>query len=184
MDAKPTNQAVPAPALTKSTAARSRGMGQMWPFRISGERAHRSAQAVFVEELEMELELLREENARLKLERHRSPDAGAVIERVRDLSSDTGDEENVADSALEVTAESLLLREGLLDACREIARAMEEMQQRLRALSLGDVDVADPVAGDRFGAGTSAGSEARRHRISGPWEGQPRNGRAYTVGRP
>ena len=181
MDATGSDQAATAPDLAKASAARRRGVGQLWPFRVSGEAAHRSAQAIFVEELEMELELLREENARLKIERHRSPDAGAVIERVRGLSSEPGDGTPLAAGSFGVRVECLLMREGLLDACREIGRAMEEMQYRLSLLSLGsDAGSVIPSVGQAI-EGTPAGPQPREHRITGPLEGQAHNGRAHNA---
>ena len=43
----------------------------------------------------MELALLREENARLKVERHRAPDSGRIIERMRHLGEASRDEPRV-----------------------------------------------------------------------------------------
>ncbi len=92
-------------------------------------------------ELEMELALLREENARLKVERHRPPDAGLVIERMRDLgherAAERQDEEAVRPAgAGQAIVECLAMRDGLLEACQEVQQAMQEIQGRLGALAL------------------------------------------------
>jgi hypothetical protein len=181
MEATRSDQAATAPDLAKPSAAGRRGVGQLWPFRVSGEAAHHSAQAIFVEELEMELELLREENARLKIERHRSPDAGAVIERVRRLSSEPGDGTPLAAGSFEVMTECLLMREGLLDACREIGRAMEEMQHRLSNLSVGSRAGSVETSVGQAIDGTPPGPQPRKHLITAPSEGQAHNGRTHNA---
>lgn len=103
-----------------------------------------------VGELETELALLREENAWLKVERHRPPDAGRIVERMRELGQAPGAQ--VADSEAPQTSESvqamiecLAIRDGLLEACKEIQQAMQGMRSRLSGLS---VDV-HGRAGDR-----------------------------------
>lgn len=83
----------------------------------------------------MELALLREENARLKVERHRRPDPGRIIDRMRDLrqESHAGQADDVV---ARVVIECLALRAGLLEACQEIQQAMQGMQSRLGTLSV------------------------------------------------
>lgn len=83
----------------------------------------------------MELALLREENARLKVERHRPPDPGRVIDRMRSLRQ----ESHVVQADDEVSRnliECLTLRDGLLEACQEIQQAMQGMQSRIGTLSV------------------------------------------------
>jgi hypothetical protein len=92
-------------------------------------------------ELEMELALLREENARLKVERHRPPDAGRVIERMRHLErvgDPRGDDQAPRGDAAETTAECTAMRNGLLEACREVQHAMQSIRARLSALAVDD----------------------------------------------
>jgi len=100
-------------------------------------------------ELEMELALLREENARLKVERHRQPDTGRVIERMRDLRlehiAEGDDEEAASRSDRQPLEECLAIRDGLMDACQDVQRAIEGVRGRLGALS---VDLREG-AGDR-----------------------------------
>jgi hypothetical protein len=86
-------------------------------------------------ELEMELALLREENARLKVERHRPADPGRIIERMRNLRQEPG--AVPADDGLSRSiVECLALRDGLLEACQEIQQAMQGMQSRIGTLSV------------------------------------------------
>jgi hypothetical protein len=91
-------------------------------------------------ELETELALLREENARLKVERHRPADTGHVIERMRSIrpGAPVGAEEaatpSVAGSAQAMT-ECLVVREGLMDACQEVQQAMQVIRGRLEVLT-------------------------------------------------
>jgi hypothetical protein len=101
-------------------------------------------------ELEMELALLREENARLKVERHRPPDAGRIIERMRHLRRDHSAEEHdeeasCSDRAPQPMGECLAIRDGLLEACQDVQQAIHEVRGRLGALS---VDLRDG-GGDR-----------------------------------
>ena len=87
-------------------------------------------------ELEMELALLREENARLKVERHRAPDSGRIIERMRHLGEASGDEprsENgsQASATAEAIVECLAIRDALVEACHEVQQAMQGIRERL-----------------------------------------------------
>ena len=98
----------------------------------------------------MEFALLREENARLKVERHRPPDAGRIIEHMRDLGRvhpvEQGDGETAQpDRAGQATGEYLAIRDDLVAACQEVQQAIEGIRGRLGALS---VDLQEGV-GDR-----------------------------------
>jgi len=84
-----------------------------------------------LEELESELALLREENARLKLDRQRTNDR-TLSERVRELLPLHAEEGG--DEPWEVLTECLLLRDGLIQACREVERGMHETRLRLEEL--------------------------------------------------
>jgi hypothetical protein len=111
-------------------------------------------------ELEAELALLREENARLKVERHRPADAGHVIERMRSIRPESSSEQRggeVAGSALGVQAiaECLAMRDGLIEACQEVQLAMRGIRGRLGSLA-GDIQ---DRAGDRaMSSGLAASS--------------------------
>jgi hypothetical protein len=87
------------------------------------------------EDLELTLLLLREENARLKAERHRPPDVGGMIEQLRRLAADQG-EEGTPDDAWSLLTECLLIREELDQACIEIKAAIEAVHTRLRRLRI------------------------------------------------
>jgi len=85
----------------------------------------------------MELALLREENARLKVERHRPPDAGRVIERMRHLGRERSAEEAAPpEGAGQSIAECQAMRDGLIGACQEVQRAMQGIRGRLGELSV------------------------------------------------
>jgi hypothetical protein len=114
-----------------------------------------------VGELEMELALLREENARLKVERHRPPDAGRIIERMRDLGqehpAEQGDgEASRLDHTGQATGECLTTRDDLVVACQEVQQAIEGVRGRLGALS---VDLQEGI-GDRARPAPIAVSDA------------------------
>jgi hypothetical protein len=99
-------------------------------------------------ELEAELALLREENARLKVERHRPADAGHVIERMRSIRPESSiarrggevadQRDGEAAPQAQVIAECLAVRDGLMEACQEVQRAMQGIRGRLGALA-GDI---------------------------------------------
>jgi hypothetical protein len=100
-------------------------------------------------ELETELALLREENAQLKVERHRPADVGHVIERMRSIRLHAPAAQQAGEQppteAFQVTAESLAVRESLIEACQEVQQAMQGIRGRLGALA-GDIH---SRAGDR-----------------------------------
>jgi len=175
MEATASSQAA---ARVGSARARQRGVGQLWPFGLSGQARRRSAEAAFIEELEMQVGLLREENAGLR-DGRRHLDVGQVIERGREPFPPSGEGNHWPDELFELMTECLLMREGLLEACREIGRAVREMQHRLDALSSGT----DPQRGDPLDAqvveGAPAESRSRNHRITDPLEGQDDNHLAH-----
>jgi hypothetical protein len=100
-----------------------------------------SAESGALGELEMELALLREENARLKVERHRAPDAGRVIERMRQIGEDAngasnGDgDDGASNGGAGALAECLAIRDALVEACHEVQQAMHGIRSRLGAMS-------------------------------------------------
>jgi len=87
-----------------------------------------------LKELEREVALLREENARLKLAREHAGDRPAN-ERLRAafLAANRGESDDDEDP-WEVLTECMLLRETLLDACRELERGASELRTRLETL--------------------------------------------------
>jgi hypothetical protein len=85
-------------------------------------------------ELHAELVLLREENARLKAAEHKGPDIDGLLIRARSLSAARDDDAGLADESQRVLVEGLVIRESLLEICRQIERAMGSFEARLRAL--------------------------------------------------
>jgi hypothetical protein len=103
--------------------------------RVAGGREAASPDGQF-EELEREVALLREENARLKLAREHAEDR-PVNERLRAAlaAANGGDERDSDDEEpWEVLTECMLLRETMLDACRELERGAAELRTRLETL--------------------------------------------------
>jgi hypothetical protein len=89
-----------------------------------------------LEELEREVSLLREENARLKLAREHASDR-PVNERLRAAfaaANAAGQNDRDAEDPWEVLTECMLLRETMLDACRELERGAAELRTRLETL--------------------------------------------------
>jgi hypothetical protein len=106
-------------------AARRR---RRWRAGRGGSR--RSAPARLVEELEAELALAREENARLKVERARARER-PVGERVRELLPAHEDAPPGDEDAWELMAECLVLRDQLVEACAAVEQAMRQTRRRL-----------------------------------------------------
>lgn len=101
--------------------------------RARGE-TERSGPRDLVDELERELALLREENARLKMARARAA-TRPVNERVRDaLPGSPAEDPADADEPWELLTECMLLRDGLTDACRGFERGACELRERLESI--------------------------------------------------
>jgi hypothetical protein len=82
-------------------------------------------------ETRLELLLLREENTRLKADRHRPPDLGTLIDYLRLLSGPRAAPETV-DDAWSMLAECVAVREALAQACTEADAAVDALERRLR----------------------------------------------------
>lgn len=92
--------------------------------------------------LEAEVVLLREENARLKQRRHEQQELGDALERARSLRSQD------ADDTGQMLVQGLVLRESLIELCRELQRAMVLFEARVDALA-DAVDQLVPIPGRR-----------------------------------
>jgi hypothetical protein len=94
--------------------------------------------------LKLQVVLLSEENARLKAARHRPSDIGTLIDQMRQLGAQEGENE-MLDEAWTMLSECLLIREGLDRACIEIQSAIGDVRARLGSLAirLDDVTLAD-----------------------------------------
>ena len=91
-----------------------------------------------MEALEVDALLLREENARLRVKLEASPDTGRVIERLRALPSpspQTSEEPDPAEDAWQMLTEVIVMRNSLIDVCKEIGRVMTDLETSLESLS-------------------------------------------------
>lgn len=97
-------------------------------------------QAVTILALRSELVSLREENARLRMANHGQPGIHQTIDRLRCATKDhlvTGQEADLAEEAdhlWHVLAEAVVIREGLLSACRDLSNAATSLEGRLQNL--------------------------------------------------
>jgi hypothetical protein len=116
--------------------------------RVAGRGADRSASAELMDELERELALLREENACLKVSRERAADR-PLNERMRHALAPRHEPDPAGDEPWQVLTECMLLRDGLLDACRELERGARELRERLEAIPpSGEAASRDPRLSD------------------------------------
>jgi hypothetical protein len=109
-----------------------------------------------VEALEVDALLLREENARLRVKLEASPDTGRVIERLRALPAPSGQasaQPDPAEDAWQMLTEVIVMRNSLIDVCREIGQVMRDLETSLESLS-----PPDGIVG-----GEDAGNEDRRN---------------------
>jgi hypothetical protein len=114
-------------------ATRRRGDGQLWPFGVSGRARYRSHDASFTEQRDMQVALLGHEGGDLR----EGSDAAGVrrpVEHALELARAPIANDERPDELFELRTECLLMRDGLLDACNEISRAMLDMQRRLENL--------------------------------------------------
>ena len=103
-----------------------------------------------------ELVLLREENARLKAAQHRRADISRLLDRARSLPAATADSGGASDDTAQLLFDGLVIRESLLEICREIERAMVAFEAKLDALATAAVDrPGNPVA-ERSGNGNGS----------------------------
>jgi hypothetical protein len=81
--------------------------------------------------LDAEVALLREENARLKMGRHRTPDAGDLLEMLGRITENAGRGEDAQDEETSILVEMLVLKETMLTVVSETERALESLRRRL-----------------------------------------------------
>jgi len=139
------------------------GAGEQQPrlrrwLRAAGGSAQGAAPVQLVEELEREVALLREENARLRVARERTGDR-PVNERVLgalrllrdDDAADPADDDGGGDEAWQLLTECMLLRDGLVDACGELERGARELRRRLETILPGAEGAqAEALVGDEL----------------------------------
>jgi hypothetical protein len=92
-------------------------------------------------DLELTVMLLREENARLKAERHRPAGVGAMVDRLRVIAADQEEDQAVQD-VWGLLGECLTIHEGLYRACGEVQTAITAVEKRLTQLGASIVDSA------------------------------------------
>jgi hypothetical protein len=135
-------QQKPSASVSQRAAVQRRraAVARLLRMGVSDGAKSASGDAAATSELETELALLREENAQLKVERHRPADVGHVIERMRSLRLQSPGEHQDGESSppAEAIAESLAVRESLMQACQEVQQAMQGIRGRLGALA-GDI---------------------------------------------
>jgi hypothetical protein len=101
------------------------------------------------EALEADALLLREENARLRVKLEASPDMGRVIERLRAMpapQSSNGSEPDPAEDAWQMLTDVIVMRNSLIDICREMGQVMANLEQSLEAISTPDESVGGEAA--------------------------------------
>ena len=98
-----------------------------------------------LDSIHAELVLLREENARLKAAQHRRADVGRLLDRARSLPAATADSGGASDDTAQLLFDGLVIRESLLEICREIERAMVAFEAKLDALASAAVDRPSPA---------------------------------------
>jgi hypothetical protein len=103
-----------------------------------------------------ELVLLREENARLKAAQHRRADVGRLLDRARSLPAATADSGGASDDTAQLLFDGLVIRESLLEICREIERAMVAFEAKLDALATAAVDRPITAAYEHGGNGNGS----------------------------
>ena len=103
-----------------------------------------------------ELVLLREENARLKAAQHRRADVGRLLDRARSLPAATADSGGASDDTAQLLFDGLVIRESLLEICREIERAMVAFEAKLDALADAAVDRPSVPAAEHSGNGNGS----------------------------
>ena len=94
-----------------------------------------------------ELVLLREENARLKAAQHRRADVSRLLERARSLPG-AADSDGASDDTAQLLFDGLVIRESLLEICREIERAMVAFEAKLDALAATPGERPSPAAAE------------------------------------
>jgi hypothetical protein len=115
----------------------------------------RSAIGEPIASVHAELVLLREENARLKAAQHRRADVSRLLDRARSLPTAAADRDGASDDTAQLLFDGLVIRESLLEICREIERAMVAFEAKLDALASAAVDRPSPALAEGSGNGST-----------------------------
>jgi hypothetical protein len=111
------------------------------PFRslrrllVAGKRSSGQA-GDLMEALEADSLLLREENAGLREKLEASPSIGHVIERLRALPGGAPGSDSCDDDHWQKLLDLIVMRNSLIDVCREITSVMAGLEDRLTALDV------------------------------------------------
>jgi hypothetical protein len=103
-----------------------------------------------------ELVLLREENARLKAAQHRRADVSRLLDRARSLPTAAADRDGASDDTAQLLFDGLVIRESLLEICREIERAMVAFEAKLEALASAALERPGPALAEHRNGNGSA----------------------------
>jgi hypothetical protein len=122
-----------AGAVSASNGTDRRRRGRLRELLGASGDADDAAAAEQLEELEREIALLREENARLKVAREHASDR-PLNELMRAAFEARGEADADGDDPWEVLTECMLLRHTLLGACEELERGAGELRVRLETL--------------------------------------------------
>jgi MoxR-like ATPase len=95
-------------------------------------------------ELEAEVTLLREELARLRFERRKTPDPSSIVAFIREIVSETDESPDREDDAWQALADALALRQTLVDTCSEIELGMRTLRSRLESTTFAGLGEAGP----------------------------------------
>jgi hypothetical protein len=109
-----------------------------------------------------ELVLLREENARLKAAQHRRADVSRLLARARSLPTAASDRDGTSDDTAQLLFDGLVIRESLLEICREIERSMVAFEAKLDALATMAID-RPAAAGPEHASGNGNGATPNGH---------------------
>jgi hypothetical protein len=128
--------------------------GPSGPGRFKRRRAARipdGATAPSLQEVLAELVLLREENARLSAAAHEPPSLGRLVGRARSLGGAQANHDDSADEATQMFVEGVVLRESLLEVCRELEHSIAAVKARLDRMDAGGDSIEDVVGGTAGG---------------------------------
>ena len=107
-------------------------------FRPRAVRGPEGGAAQSLEDALAELVLLREENARLTAAAHEPPNLGRVVARVRSLAGGRIDHDEDGDEVAQMLVDGVVLRESLLEVCRELERSIGAIRASLDGFEAGD----------------------------------------------
>jgi hypothetical protein len=156
---------VEAPVGAADGARPRSGFRSLLGMRVTKRADGRDAN--LLELLEADTLLLREENARLRVKLEAPPDAGRVIERLRALpgAPRSGDAPSADDDAWHMLTELVVMRNSLLQICREMGQALAGLETQLVGLEIphGSRADAEPANGSLQNPDTTNGHRSNGH---------------------